>query len=201
MRLKTFDNNSYASDPGSIRLSHKKLNRFHPELYELKGINKLLNRPSEKQQYWLTHFEEHLLHADSRAALVISIEPLLIAAYTDELDCIAMLSFSNELVSEYGLSVGFRLLTVNSYIKGHLPVADLHYGPAAYHRYSNFHPLIAEFLSEDIIQTAHRKNNISEQEWKRTEICSQEYLLKFGQRSRDGRPLLSDIPAHIGLLD
>ena len=35
---------------------------------------------------------EHLEHGDSRAAIVISTDPeLLIAAYTDELDCIAML--------------------------------------------------------------------------------------------------------------
>ena len=59
---------------------------------------------------------EHLEHGDSRAAIVVSTDPeLLIAAYTDELDCVAMLRLPKEpLVSKYSLLRGSRLLTVNT---------------------------------------------------------------------------------------
>ena len=40
-----------------------------------------------------------------RAAVVIAVKPLLIAAYTDELDCIAMLHFPEELAAEYALAL------------------------------------------------------------------------------------------------
>ena len=62
---------------------------------------------------------EHLEHGDSRAAIVVSTYPaLLIAAYTDELACVAMLRLPKEpLVSKYSLLRGSRLLTVNTYVQ------------------------------------------------------------------------------------
>ena len=50
-----------------------------------------------------TYLKEQLLHGDSRAAVVVSVDPLLlVAAYTDELDCVALLRFpDSEFVEEY----------------------------------------------------------------------------------------------------
>ena len=57
---------------------------------------------------------------------MISIEPkILIAAYTDELDCVAMLEFPKEPLREYSLSVGSRLLTVNVYERKNKTDSDL----------------------------------------------------------------------------
>jgi hypothetical protein len=54
----------------------------------------------------------HLDRGDARAALVAAITPdVLVAAYTDELDCVAMLRFPQELVDIYDLEVGTRLIT------------------------------------------------------------------------------------------
>ena len=48
---------------------------------------------------------EHLIFGDSRAAVVISIYPkLIVAAYSDELDCVAMLLFPREpFITKYNL--------------------------------------------------------------------------------------------------
>lgn len=197
MRTQTLNDNTAASDPGGIRLSHAKLRRFHPELYEPKGLWRWLGRRSPMQEFWLTRKTEHLLHGDSRAALVVSVQPLLVAAYTDELDCIALLHFPPELVAEYGLQVWTRLLTVNLYAFGSTPVADLENGPASYRRYSNFDPLIAEFVSDDLPRIEYRKAEIPEAEWQRTAALAHAYLGKHEPLARDGRPMRCGDPATI----
>lgn len=196
MRTLTLNNASFASDPGRIQLSHGKLRRLQPELYEPQGLYRWFGRLSPNQHLRLTHTEEHLLHGDSRAALVVSINPLLVAAYTDELDCIALLRFPQELAQEYSLQVGSRLLTVNLYMHGNTTASDLQPGPTSYQRYSNFIPLIAEFVSADQTRIEARKAAIAEAEWARTEGLAQEYLAQHGQRCRDGRPLYNHIPAN-----
>jgi hypothetical protein len=189
---ETIDDNSFASDPGGIRLSHEKMCSFHPELYQYQGwCNRIQRKFTKSQKFWQTRHREHLQTGDSRAALVVSINPLLIAAYTDEFDCIAMLQFSQQLLSKYDLAVGKRLLTVNIYQpKGSL-ANDLEHGSASFRRYFNFSPLIAEFLSFDYDRIEQRKAEISENEWKRTLELAQTYLDRHGTQARDGSPLTS----------
>ena len=188
MKSKTLDNNTYASDPGEIRLSHEKLRTFHPELYKPRGLFRLLKRLSPLQKYWLLRLEEHLIYGDSRAAIVASVAPLIVAAYTDELDCIALLRFPEPLVQQYQLKPGTRLLTVNTYTAGTKPVADLENGPASYHRYRNFQPVIADFLSDDAARIATRKAEIPEAEWERTYKLAQALSARKKLFVRDGRP-------------
>jgi hypothetical protein len=132
---------------------------------------------------------DQLMHGDSRAALVVSLEPVLVAAYTDELDCIALLRFPSKLAGLHSLEVGQRLLTVNRYSGPAEPVAlDLEHGPASLHNYRNFQPLIANFLVQDSPWLAERTAQIQETEWQRTDELSQRYLARFGKVARDGRP-------------
>ena len=169
------------------------MRQFHPELYQSSWIDFF---KSPARVFWLTRHREHLLCGDSRAAMVTSIAPLLVAAYTDELDCVAILKFPTNLVLEYGLNIGDRLLTVNLYTSGGIPVADLSDGPLSYHRYSNFFPFIAEFLSEDRIHIEYRKSQIAESEWERTKRLADEYIVRNGiTRVRDGRPMHCGKPA------
>lgn len=194
MRTKTLDDSTQASDPGGIRLSHEKMRRFHPDLYGVRGFLGRVKPPTPEQRVQLTRAEEHLMHGDSRAAIVVSTEPLLVAAYTDELDCAAVLRFPDDLASEYGLEVGSRLLTVNLYGRSSKLAADLWNGPASHHRWTNFSPFIAEFLSEDLERIAERKVTIPEAEWQRTADCAEEYRRLNRNQTRDGRPLRCHLP-------
>ena len=45
-------------------------------------------------------------------------EPLVVAAYTDEMCAVALLRFPRWLCTERGLEVGARLLTANTYVRG-----------------------------------------------------------------------------------
>ena len=115
---------------------------------------------------------EHLEHGDSRAAIVVSTDPaLLIAAYTDELDCVAMLRLPKEpLVSKYSLLRGSRLLTVNTYKHNQRLDSDLIPGPLAIPRWSGFDPIIADFVTDDMERVEARKAQIVSNEWERTQM-------------------------------
>ncbi len=195
--MKTLDSDSFASDPGEITLSAAKLRRFHPTAFGLPGLLKSVVRSFQFRNivHIRTELREHLKYGDSRAAVVVSLSPLVVAAYTDELDCVAMLRFPDELVNEYQLVRHSRLLTVNAYNYLEPRQADLSEGPASYGRYGFFHPLIAEFLSEDMARINERKLEIAEDEWQRTIDCANEYIAKYKHVARDGRPYCSWIPA------
>lgn len=190
---------SFASAPGSLSLSDRFLRLLRPDWYtggwdpfawlDLKFGGRAMARFLVADQ---------LVHGDSRAAVVVCLEPVLVAAYTDELDCIAMLRFPGVLARTHSLYLGQRLLTVNRYRGPAQPVApDLEHGPASLRNYRNFQPLIANFLVEDSPRLAERIAEIDEAEWQRTATLAQQYLSRFGTAARDGRPWHCFQPAPI----
>lgn len=140
--------------------------------------------------------DEHLRLGDSRAACVISIEPLLVAAYTDELDCVVLLNFPAWLVKEHKLMVGGHLLTVNTYARGRSIAADLAVGPRQLGRWVNFYPVIADFVSNDTRRIAMKKAEIGEEEWRRCKQMGIASLKRFPNRWRNGSPFWSVQPVH-----
>jgi hypothetical protein len=183
---------SVASDPGQCKLSEERLRRLQPELFA--GEPGALGDESGLQEY-RESLAEHLMSGDSRAAVVVSTTPLVVAAYTDELDCVALLQFPDYLVAELGLRVRSRLLTVNRYqFPGGNRPGDLVPGPADTRRYINFTPLIADFMVADVEGLKRRKKSISETEWERAVKLSQE-LEAWGITPRDGRPFYCHKPA------
>lgn len=178
---------SRASDPGNVTLSSQKL-RLFKESIPPSIVNRL---PDDL-------LDEHLRLGDSRAAIVMKTNPfLLIAAYSDEIDGVAMLRFDNKFIDLYNLKEGSRLLTVNTYMyrKGRNIVKDLNLGPKELGRYMNFYPLIAEFLSDDMDTISRRKTHIKETEWSHAQNLGKEYIEKNGLRARNGNPYFSMIPA------
>lgn len=173
---KYHDDRALASDPVNIRLSPAKLELLEPAESAV---------PKEL-------IDEHLGFGDSRAAVVASTQPLLVAAYTDELDCVVLLHFPEKLLERYGLRRGSRLLTVNTYSwprEDGTVAEDLDPGPRSYDQYSDYSPLIAEFLSDDMAAIEARKAAIPEPEWERARQMGQAVLERHGpERARDGRP-------------
>lgn len=108
-----------------------------------------------------------------------------------------MLRFDDNLVSEYGLEIGTRLITANRYydIEDSGYESDLVPGPANIGRYGNFMPLVADFLTDDVERLDKLKAEISEVEWLHTETLGQTYLTEDFARPRDGRPCWAQQPA------
>lgn len=187
----------------TLALSDEKLKLLQPELYSARGWKKFLREngyrlgsQNETTEHWKDYIAEYLRCGDARAAVVLSASPLLIAAYASELDCVALLRFDKKIAQKYALNSGAQLLAIDAYLEWNfwLP-EDLKPGPRASGKYRNFAPFIAEFLSSDDELIARKKSQISAEEWKRTEALGREHLNEFGEKARDGRPLLCHLPA------
>ena len=188
---KYHDSNTTASAPSGLSLNVAKLEKF-------KKNPSFIKRTFANFRYPLDMLEEHLKLGDSRAAIVLqTYNTLIVAAYTDELDCIALLEFPVSFVEEHGLEVGDRLLTVNTYSKGRVIAADLENGSDSYEHYNNFHPLIADFLSDDEQAIESRKLEIEENEWIKTSKMGHQKLMIKGIIPRNGSPYESNIARKI----
>ena len=174
------DPNTRASDAVGVTVDDAKLKALCPGLYGFWGA---LLKGSE-----LARLKEHVQLGDSRAAMVMWLDPLLVAAYTDELDCVAMLKFPQSLVAQYGLKVGMPLLTVNVYPTGRNQAGDLTPGPQNFGRYPNMWPIIAEFVSSDYPRIEARKQGIAREEWERCWAMGSAYLQQRPGLFRDGTP-------------
>ncbi|MCB9651644.1 MAG: hypothetical protein H6730_34370, partial [Deltaproteobacteria bacterium] len=74
------------------------------------------------------------------------------------------------------------------------PFSDLWNGPASDHNYANFFPVIADFYVEDPSPLRERIEAIDASEWRRCELCAEEYLSRNGGRLRAGSPFRSFLP-------
>ena len=186
-----------ASDPGGLTLSLPKLRRLQPELFGVRSwfVRHAWGKRTLSARQAIDMIAEHLVRGDSRAALVARTEPLIVAAYTDELDCVVLLGLPDFLTAEHDLKAGKRLLTVNTYGKGKRTAPDLQERPAALHQWTNYYPFIADFMSDEIELLAARKARIAAAEWDRTARLAQRLLRQQGAPVRDGRPLCSNRPA------
>jgi hypothetical protein len=177
---------SYASHPGRMKATPRRVRLLRPELFGLRHwLGQLFGKEAEDDPNdLLERLSYHLWHGDSRAAVVVSVRPLLVAAYSDELDAVAMLHFPRVLVRLHSLREGSRLLTVNSYVE--VPASDLTPGPNQTGHYGDFSPRIADFLSEDAGRLQERKAEIAEEEWQRCAELGRQYLVRPACTIRDG---------------
>jgi hypothetical protein len=141
-----------------------------------------------------TLIADHLRMGDTRAALVVRLAPLLVAAYTDERDTVLLLRFPQFLVADEQLRVGTKLLTVNTYARGPKVLADIVEGPFTTGNFTNYHPVIAEFVSDDADLIGRRKQAIRPEEWRRAAERAKALLAAQNVVVRDGSPLHSMKP-------
>ena len=171
-----------ASHPGGLELSEEKLRTLAPEIFDDADGVKRLGR--------------HLREGDARAAVVVTTAPLIVAAYTDELDAVALLAFPDDLARQYSLRPGSRLLTINSYQIGEDIESDLVLGAGNSGNYRNFMPVIGDFVSANVPRLTKRKSEIAEGEWQRTIDLANEAMNRARGRYRDGRPPNCGKPAY-----
>ena len=182
--------------PGKFRLSESKLRKMHPGYFGWRGLIYKLFRDVFGFNTIQIQIEEHLIYGDCRAAVVVDVKPLLVAAYSGELDCVVMLRFPQVLVAEYSLVVGRKLVTTNSYSESDEFSGDWFPGPKKEpNSWTAFHPVIADFLTDDQKQLAYNRSQINADEWKRTFKMGLEYKKKFPGIARGGRPENSILPA------
>jgi hypothetical protein len=177
-----------ASRPGRVRLSFERLNLLHPEL--------LLDSAGSDASMELAEIACQLLLGDTNPALVVSVKPdLVVSAYAEDLDCVVLLKFPPDLVGEYNLRPGRRLVTVDTFRRGDGVAADLTPGDE-YQNWSNFHPMVAEFLTDDAERVKELHRLVPEKYWQRARVQTVELLKTRRSNPRDGRPRYAVNPAH-----
>jgi hypothetical protein len=180
-----------ASDPGLLRVSMNKLARMHPELVlDAAALDAMGNI---RRMAW------HMLLADAGPAVVCAVEPdLVVSAYSADIDCVVLLRFGREigpaLVIEENLKPGRRLIALSSYRDDEQMASDLRPG-ARYRAWTNFQPIVAEFLADDGQRIAALHAAMPDWAWQRCRELTAAAVKARPVKFRDGRPLRSATPA------
>lgn len=189
--MKYHDNSSFASDSIGIDIDLKKLKFLIPEI--VGPIQKI--KYKLKKWGFSTHIEvisEHVKYGDSQGAIVVKTNPLLIAAYNEDIDCIVMLVFEDKIQKKYNFEVKDRLVCVNTFANIPELQSDLIPGENNSGMWTLVHPIIADLVSSDEIKIEKRKEEIGDKGYEYIWQLTTDYLkLKKGV-SRLGKPLYSD---------
>lgn len=196
-----FDDSTHASLPGDLQLDLGLLRALQPELFEPGTMQCCTRCEVQHPRHKLVEkYTEHLMLCASEPALVVSTAPLVVSARAGDVGAAILLRFPDTYVERFGLRVGQRLLTINSYARDTSPDGRLLYpvdiipGPER-GRWTNANPIIADFVSRDAEGIATRKSQLGEDEWAAFEAMTQLRVGAMGiETARDGRPTHSTSP-------
>lgn len=183
-----------ASNPGQIVLSKKRFITLFPELknfFYLRKINKLYFK--EKGGIILK-FSRYLYFGDCNPAIVISTDPVYVASYAQDIDCVVLTMYPSNFREIYNLDTGSRLLSINTYGIWKQPQEDILEGVGTTHIWNAFRTLIGEFLSEDEDLINQKKQAIPEYAWKRCEELAFEYPIIMPDTYRSCNPFININP-------
>lgn len=187
------DPDSFADRPGGVTLSMEKLRSLRPDLFGfLGGLKKFLGLGGGLGK---EYFAEQLMGGDAQPAIVMSVEPLLVAAYVSDKDGVVMLRFTGNVPSLTELRPGARLLAVFTYEGDGPQPGDIIPGPGVEPQFAGVIPLVADFLTDDAEALAETKSRIASEEWARAEDLAKAYVKLRPGVGRDGRPGYSQYPA------
>lgn len=125
-------------------------------------------------------YAEYAYHGTAEPALVVSVTPLIVAAYSYEFDWVVQFQFPPPYSRAAALFPGKRLLAVNMTKPGR-PSGDLIFGPGQVDGESgDFHPIIADFVTDDDLNVEQRKAEITDGMWHRAAVCMRAYQAAFG---------------------
>ena len=170
---------SYASSPGRLQISDYKWREI-ARAYRL-GIRKKI-----KVQLIRSTVQDRLFYGDAQPAMVMSVSPFLVAAYSDEMDAVILLEFPKTLAEYNGLKQYDRLIAVNSYGAGSTVVPDIHIGKNYLGRWNDFDALIGDLLSDDSAKLRAHKDNVPEWLWQTVREMGEAYIRDYRKSARKG---------------
>src|SRR5687768_3300601 len=159
---------SAASNPARVSLSSAKTRELAPRLYVTPGrigswVSLLLGMMLVRR----AALKMHLRYGDARAAVCVSAKPLVIAAYSDDFNGVVMLQFPPVLSERYKLKPGSTLITVNTYDTSGTPRGDIVLAGPRKTLFTDFTPVVADFVTDDRERIAELKKTVSKEEWNR----------------------------------
>lgn len=184
---------SFSDNPAGIRPTKSMVKPLCPEIGSMKlGYiwKRFIFNLANSKPLW-KYFCEVMETHDANPAMVCSVKPLLVAAYSCDLDCAVLIRYPDEFVKRFNLQPKMRLLSVNSYDVEKM--ADCVPGPRNSGLWGAFQPRIANFLSDDVKAIQRRMNSFSQTQWERVYPCAVEYAKRFPHQARGSNPLIIEM--------
>ncbi|MDE6789775.1 MAG: hypothetical protein K2J47_10720 [Ruminococcus sp.] len=184
------DPNTYAENAGNVSLSETKFAQVRDDILKVSFLG--------KSQY-NSNFErinDFMLNGDTQPAVVYSVNPLIISAYSDEMDGVVFLEFPDQLTEMYNLQKGTRLVTSNVYKYGNKAVKDIKVGAGYLKRYSDFTPIVQLFLTDRENYVRRRTMLFGEEVWDMVNRLTEEYS-RSGKKARKGFYYLTTVNATV----
>lgn len=170
-------------NPGKFKMDKKLVKQLRPEVYTFKqGITDLGDVASM--------LKYSMKYGDTQPAVVVSVEPLLVACFAADMDAVALLC----LPTEYGMlrnyQVGTRLLTLNSYdldrSNKNRRSEDIFEGEHTSGRFRMYGPLIADLYTKNIKRLNAIKEQIPEEVWTYVTELGEQYMKCNPGMARNG---------------
>lgn len=180
-----------ADRPSGVPVSHAKFVRLNHALY-----NWAWGRPDlqREQAHWPAEqtYHEGVPEGELAPAVVVSLQPLLVACYDECFDAVMLLQFEPWLAREYRLQTGSRLASAHHYVAAGdgPPAADLVRGGNAYTECVDFQPKVLHFLSDDEAAVAAAMARIEPGEWQACWEIGLRFLRENPGVYRPGPPFL-----------
>lgn len=170
-------------NPGKFKMDKKLVKQLRPDVYSFKQSLVDLGDVGSMLKYAMKY-------GDTQPAIVVSVEPLLVACYAADMDAVALLC----LPTEYGIlrdyHVGTRLLTVNSYDLDRQNrkrrSEDIFEGEHTSGRFRMYGPLIADLYTKNKKRLEAIKAQIPEEVWTYVEELGELYMTSNPGMARNG---------------
>lgn len=175
MKKNYMDQSTFASDPGNVSLSKRKFKTLRDEVLKIP----FLKRKDYNKQY--ERLNQFLSYGDTQPAIVCSIDPLIISAYSDEMDAVLLLRFPDIMRQMYHLETGMRLVCSNVYFRDPDIAYDIKVGEDYQERYTDFQPMVQLFLADEEELIRNRVLLVEEETWERVEQLTGERLQRINR--------------------
>lgn len=170
---------STAENPGRVRFSYKKYYSFRNK------VNKTFSERF-RSDMMINYVAQVLLYGDTQPCVVVGLNPLRVAAYSDEMDAVVILDFPVEFVEKYNLSIGSRLTSSNTYQIYEKVAPDVFPGFGYLGHYSDFMPVVQLFVGKTDKIIAKNVSVFPEETWEKVNAKANEYLLNHSDMVRPG---------------
>ncbi len=170
---------NHAENQANIKFSYKKYYSFRNQ------INKKFSERFHSDMQ-IDFVSRALCFGDTQPAVVISTQPLLIAAYSDEMDAVIMLTFPDNFAEKYALAVGTRLTTSNVYFTGARCAPDIFPGEKYTRQYADFVPIVQLFLGKKDEKIQEKIKLFNEDVWNTVTAKAADYVELHPNMCRDG---------------
>ena len=184
--IKPLSTDTYAGAPGHLIISKQKWKDMK-KAHNLSLLDRLLINRTRK------NIQQRIYYGDTQPAVVVSLNPFIVAAYSDEMDAVVLLKFPVLLAQINNIKLYEKLISVNCYGKTEKIAKDIFVGKNYLGNWTDFRPLIGDLLSDDTERINLHKSNIPDFIWDYVRKLGNIYWREHKNLARQGFWFIYDV--------